>query len=280
MPGPQGRDNRHTSFDPTDGATHDGQLAELLANLKVDPGNPDLWMEAATIYLVLGRRRRASKAYRASIEVVHERKSEEAALVSVHRFLHGDEVPSGKDGGNLQPGAPAGHAAPPPPVSGKVQVQPSGSHNATTTEQRLSVAGDSNLLDQLRRELSPRRTVTCPDCNTLLEVGDAWCFGCGREVTESHQSLEERVVLARMSLAENEDDLDALFTLAAHLAVSGEHEEALEYLIRLTALDPRYPGLWWVKARVFLAAGKEDAARASLRMALGIMTDGGSEPRA
>ncbi len=85
--------------------------------------------------------------------------------------------------------------------------------------------------------------------------------------------------LARARLKEDEDDAGALFTLAAYLAVRGHHEEALEHLIRLTALDPRYPGLWWVKARVFLEAGKTEAARSSVRMALELWTERRREPQ-
>ena len=222
---------------------YEGQLAELLANLKVDPGDPDLWMEAATIYVALGRQHRASKAYRASIEAVNERKNdEEAALARVHRLLHGDDLPSGEDGG---------------------------------AEPQPDLATDSAVLDQLRQELAPPKTATCPKCNTLLEVGEPWCPGCGQELREEGESLEGRVDRARKSLEQNGDDPDALFTLAAHLAVSGQSEEALETLIRLTAVDPRYPGLWWVKARVFLDAGKPEAAQASLRMARRIMIESG-----
>jgi tetratricopeptide (TPR) repeat protein len=222
---------------------YEGQLAELLANLKVDPGDPDLWMEAATIYVALGRQHRASKAYRASIEAVNERQNDdEAALARVHLLLHGDDLPAGEDG---------------------------------RTEPQPDLASGSAVLDQLRQELAPPKTTTCPECNTLLEVGEPLCPGCGQELREEGESLEGRVDRARKSLEQHGDDPDALFTLAAHLAVSGQSEEALETLIRLTAVDPRYPGLWWVKARVFLDAGKPEAAQASLRMARRIMIESG-----
>ncbi|MEE9591972.1 MAG: tetratricopeptide repeat protein [Thermoplasmata archaeon] len=253
MPGLQGRGKGLSLTENRDEAAYEGQLAELLAHLKVEPGNPDLWMEAATIYMALGRRHRASKAYRASVEAVDERKQgEEEALATVHRLLHGDDVPSGEDGSN--PESPS-----------------QGPRGGSVTAPQQSLEDDSDVVDQLRQELTPHQTVTCPYCNTLMEAEEPWCAGCGRELQASAQTLEERVVHARERLEEDEDDPDALFTVAAHLAVSGQHEEALEYLIRLTALDPRYPGLWWVKARVFLAAGKQAAAEASLSMAYDIM---------
>ncbi len=255
MPGLRRRDERSTPGDRRESSDYEGplvellsslyegQLAELLANLKVDPGNPDLWMEAASIYVALGRQHRASKAYRASIEAVNERKNdEEAALARVHLLLHGDDLLSGEDG---------------------------------ETEPQPDLATDSAVLDQLRQELSPPQTTMCPECNTLLDVGEPWCPGCGQEMKEEGESLEGRVDRARKRLEEHEDDPDALFTLAAHLAVSGQSEEALETLIRLTAVDPRYPGLWWVKARVFLDAGKPQAAQASLWMARQIMIESG-----
>ncbi len=255
MPGRQRRDVGPNSADTRDSSDYEGplvdllsslyegQLAELLANLKVDPGNPDLWMEAASIYVALGRQHRASKAYRASIEAVNERKNdEEAALARVHLLLHGDELPSGEGG---------------------------------ETEPQPDLGSDSAVMDQLRQELSPPETTTCSGCNTLLDVGEPWCPGCGQEMKEEGESLEVRVDRARKRLEHHEDDPDALFTLAAHLAVSGQSEEALEALIRLTAVDPRYPGLWWVKARVFLDAGKPQAAQASLWMARHIMINSG-----
>jgi hypothetical protein len=164
MPGLQGRGEGLSLTENRDEAAYEGQLAELLANLKVEPGNPDLWMEAATIYMALGRRQRASKAYRASIEAVGERKQdEEEALATVHRLLHGDDVPSGEDGGNSE--------------------SPSqGPRGTSVTALQRSLEGDSNVVDQLRQELTPHQTVACPDCNTLLEAGEPWCAGCGREL--------------------------------------------------------------------------------------------------
>ncbi len=94
MPGLQEREEDKSPPENEEAAAYERQLSELLDSLKTDSGNPDLWMEAATVYLALGRRRRASKAFRASIKVVNERKSEEAILAAIHRLLHGDYVPA------------------------------------------------------------------------------------------------------------------------------------------------------------------------------------------
>ena len=272
MPGLQERDSGQTPPDNANEAAHEGQIAELLANLKVDPGNPDLWMEAATIYVALGRRHRASKAYRASIEAVSEQKSEEAALATVHRLLHGDDVPALETEARSPPESPTGDGRTSHLLVQETRDGPRDSTPLDSPGQHRTVGADWDPLEQLRQELDPRQTMTCPECNTLLEGGEPWCHGCGQELKEEGESLEGRVDRARKSLERNENDPDALFTLAAHLAVSGQLEGALEYLIRLTALEPRYPGLWWVKARVFLDAGKPEAARASLRMAREIVT--------
>ncbi len=109
--------------------------------------------------------------------------------------------------------------------------------------------------------------ILCPHCGTRLTDTAVYCYGCGRGLTEG-ADLEERVERARGVLAANERDRDALFTVGAHLAVAGEAEEALEFLNKLTMLDPHYPGLWWVKARVFEALGNAQAAEAAMMRAM------------
>ncbi|MEE9163446.1 MAG: hypothetical protein V3U17_01440 [Thermoplasmata archaeon] len=273
MPGLQEREEEKSPPEKGEVAAYERQLTELLDGLKTDSGNPDLWMEAATVYMALGRRRRASKAYRASIKVVNERKSEEAILAAVHRLLHGDYVPAPETGDGSPPESAAEDGTILQLLGQETRDGPRDSMSPGTPAQERTVGADWDPLEQLRQELDPHQTMTCPECNTLLEVGEPWCHGCGQGLKEEGESLEGRVDRARKSLERNEDDPDALFTLAAYLAVSGQVEEALECLIRLTAFDPRYPGLWWVKARVFLDAGKTEAARASLRMAREIMTE-------
>ncbi len=254
-------------------------LSDLLARLKVDRSNPDLWMEAASIYMALGKGDRALKATRASLKVAEARGNEDALVARLRRLLHGDDVPASEDEGEPRGESGVRQDRAPEPVVRETRVRSRTPVCVAADMEGPSLAGEREALEQLRRELSPRETVTCPECHTLLEVGDPWCHGCGQEMREGGESLEERVGLARARLKEDEDDADALFTLAAHLAVRGHHEEALEHLIRLTAQEPRYPGLWWVKARVFLDAGKTEAARSSVKMALEIWTARRREPR-
>lgn len=251
----------------------DERLLELLANLKVDSMNPDLWMEAASIYIAMGREEHASKAYQVSIKVVDPGKGQPQVLDEIRDLLWGDVVPSEADDRSSDRADVPDHATAEEFVTEGSFLAPQVLVEAAEGVPS-SFASAEEALDQLRRELHPRGTVTCPDCNTLLESGDRLCYGCGGEIPEGEGTLEERVTLAQSRLAEDENDPDALFTLAAHLSVSGEHDDALVFLVRLTALNPRYPGLWWVKAKVFLEAGKPEAARASARMAREIWNEG------
>ncbi|MEE9174511.1 MAG: tetratricopeptide repeat protein [Thermoplasmata archaeon] len=109
--------------------------------------------------------------------------------------------------------------------------------------------------------------ILCPHCGTQLNDTAIYCYGCGRGLTEG-ADLYERVERAKGALAENERDGDALFTMGAHLAAAGEATEALEVLNKLSMLDPHYPGLWWVKARVFESLGNPKAAEAAMIRAM------------
>ncbi len=109
--------------------------------------------------------------------------------------------------------------------------------------------------------------ILCPHCGAQLMDTAVYCYGCGRGLTEG-ADLDERVERARGALAANERDRDALFTVGAHLAVGGEAQEALGILNKLTMLDPHYPGLWWVKARVFESLGNSQAAEAAMMRAM------------
>ncbi|HEV8595041.1 MAG TPA: hypothetical protein VGR51_05880 [Thermoplasmata archaeon] len=52
-------------------------------------------------------------------------------------------------------------------------------------------------------------------------------------------------------------DADALFALAAILGSQGLRPEAIQVLTFLAEVDPRYPGLWRFKARLFREVGDE-----------------------
>ncbi len=56
-------------------------------------------------------------------------------------------------------------------------------------------------------------------------------------------------------LQKNPRDPDALFTSAAIAAVLDRNEEAVTALDRLSQVAPHYPGVWWLKARVFHELG-------------------------
>ncbi len=97
-------------------------------------------------------------------------------------------------------------------------------------------------MEELRRALTPSRTVTCHHCNTLVEVEKRWCHGCGREMEEKADTLEQRVDEVRARLEEDDKDRDALFTLGAYLAVNDQLQEALDVLNKLTRLHRNIRG--------------------------------------
>lgn len=52
------------------------ELSETLRNLNVDHRNPDVWMEAAFLYMALGNPERAAQCTRASVQVEVERRED------------------------------------------------------------------------------------------------------------------------------------------------------------------------------------------------------------
>ncbi|MEE9237597.1 MAG: hypothetical protein V3U52_07400, partial [Thermoplasmata archaeon] len=83
---------------------------------------------------------------------------------------------------------------------------------------------------------------------------------------------ERQVKSARARLQSDEEDRDALFTMGAYFAVMGQHQEALMVLNELGALDQEYPGLWWLKTRVFQMMGKPLAASSARKIAMKLGT--------
>lgn len=61
------------------------------------------------------------------------------------------------------------------------------------------------------------------------------------------------------------DDLNALETVGALLLRRGQADKALEFLHRVTRADPRYPGIWELKAEAFEAVGDTQNAAACRR---------------
>ena len=76
-------------------------------------------------------------------------------------------------------------------------------------------------------------------------------------------NLYVRSALAR--LREYPDDTDALLVIGSWHLLSGRPEKALEYLNRVTQLEPKYPGVWRVKAKAFDALGDKTNAEACRR---------------
>ena len=64
--------------------------------------------------------------------------------------------------------------------------------------------------------------------------------------------------LVRLRLAENADDVDALFVLAALRVQDGDVKSGLTILDHVLRVDPRYPGAWRFKAKLHRMEG--DAA--------------------
>jgi len=61
-------------------------------------------------------------------------------------------------------------------------------------------------------------------------------------------------------LGANSKDPDALFTLAALRTIQGKFEEALNWIHQLEDVDPKYPGLWRLKAKIYDLKGDAEMA--------------------
>lgn len=73
--------------------------------------------------------------------------------------------------------------------------------------------------------------------------------------------VDDYVRLAISKLRTRTDDADALLVVALHLLEEGKPEEALKFLHKVTKLDPKYPGIWRLKAKVFDTLGDKESAR-------------------
>lgn len=256
---------------------YEKELSVILADLKADRGNPDFWMKAVSLYRALGDGRRAYQCAQVSLKVAAGRWCDDQVAARVGELLRAEGEPSAGEEDDLDrvPGARRETAS--RDDLEEEGVRPWKPEGWGSGEERPSLMNEQEAIEQLQGELSPQDTVPCPHCNTLLRSGSEACYGCGQERKEHVATLEERVSRARARLKEDEEDAEALFTLAAYLAVDGQYEEALERLIRLTALDSRYPGLWWIKARIFGVIGRTEAANSSIRMALKIEAEEGDD---
>lgn len=73
----------------------------------------------------------------------------------------------------------------------------------------------------------------------------------------------DTVVLVMQRLAENAEDVDALFVLAAIQAREGRVSEGLTILNHVLHLDPTYPGAWMFKAVLHRMNGESAAERSA-----------------
>ncbi len=72
-------------------------------------------------------------------------------------------------------------------------------------------------------------------------------------------------VLVQDALAKDQDDVDALFVLAALKVQAGRSDECLAILERVLRLDPDYPGAWFFKEKVYRMRGETDQADSARR---------------
>jgi ribosomal protein L37E len=107
----------------------------------------------------------------------------------------------------------------------------------------------------------------CPKCGAAME--DEACISCGygsdenrlRQVRDVLQRCEDRLV-------DDPNDADALFTKSVAQARLRGYDEAIETLNRLARLDPRYPALWMLKAKIYERVGDDLKAKLCRQRAL------------
>ncbi len=69
-------------------------------------------------------------------------------------------------------------------------------------------------------------------------------------------SVEDAIVKAAAErLRSNPRDWDALAAVGAYLLARGQTDKALDCFHRITRENPKYPGIWGLKAKAFEALG-------------------------
>lgn len=250
------------------------ELSTVLRRLKEEDKNPDLWIQAAKLYLIIGDRAKAVKCGEACLRLNPKHRAAKLLLTKIRKLEEAERAEASEE--LPEEATPQAEEVVQEDVA---KEEPAGAESLrpllwVPEEERPRFRSEEEALEQLRRELTPARTVTCPVCNTLLEVEATFCYGCGQELKEKLETLEQRIEAARARLDQDEKDPDALFTLGAYLATTGQLQEAIDALNRLTMVDQAYPGLWWLKARVFEQMGKREAAQSSMRRAMQLESEG------
>ena len=83
----------------------------------------------------------------------------------------------------------------------------------------------------------------------------------GKDVSEKLLLVDRDLVEAlKLHLRENPKDNDALVALGLFMLSRREPDKALECFNRVSASDPKYPGIWRFKAKAFDALGDKVAA--------------------
>ncbi len=101
-----------------------------------------------------------------------------------------------------------------------------------------------------------REGMDCPQCGAPLEGAE--CDVCGYMPGDPDLShIKDILTKTEERLSGSPEDLDALFTKAAAQARLKEYDAALKTLNELTRMQPAYPGMWMLKAKLFDQVGDE-----------------------
>ncbi|MFQ6107597.1 MAG: ATPase domain-containing protein, partial [Thermoplasmata archaeon] len=122
----------------------------------------------------------------------------------------------------------------------------------------------------LKAEESTRK---CSYCLETIPSGSQFCENCGMNESTTQiggMDINRIMRVCDVKLGRNPEDADALFVKGATYEKIGNHSRAIEILNRLTELDPRYPGVWILKAKIHARLGDKENAAKCREMALSL----------
>ncbi|MFQ6128094.1 MAG: ATPase domain-containing protein [Thermoplasmata archaeon] len=111
----------------------------------------------------------------------------------------------------------------------------------------------------------------CSYCSETIPSRLKFCDNCGMsELTAKVAGMDVNRIMrvCDVKLGRNPEDVDALFVKGATYEKIGNHERAIQVLNELTHLDPRYPGVWILKAKIYARLGDVKNAAKCREMAL------------
>lgn len=112
----------------------------------------------------------------------------------------------------------------------------------------------------------------CPQCGAPLDGAE--CDVCGYMPGDPDLShIKDILNKTEEKLSATPEDLDALFTKAAAQARLKEYDAALHTLNELTRVQPAYPGMWMLKAKLFDQVGDELKANLCRHRALELASE-------